>query len=59
MTRMFKKSDGTLIPCREYAPFRGTFRYASPNMLSYKDSQPSDDMMSLLYSIVCLFVCLV
>lgn len=52
MTRPFRNADGTIRTAREYAGFRGTVRYASPNVHKRLETGPGDDLVSLLYAIV-------
>ncbi len=51
VSRRYVDLNGTPIPSRVTAGFRGTSRYASPNMHLHRELMPVDDYYSLLYSI--------
>ncbi|KAI1713904.1 protein kinase domain-containing protein [Ditylenchus destructor] len=52
MVRRFRQPDGKLRRPRSYVGFRGTTRFASISVHKRKDQSPSDDMWSLLYSLI-------
>ncbi|KAI1730185.1 protein kinase domain-containing protein [Ditylenchus destructor] len=51
MTRQFRTEEG-FRKARDYAGFRGTIRYASPRVHARQETGPSDDLISLLYSLI-------
>uniref|UniRef100_A0A915L6Y3 Protein kinase domain-containing protein n=1 Tax=Romanomermis culicivorax TaxID=13658 RepID=A0A915L6Y3_ROMCU len=52
LVRKYTAKNGKVRPQRAHAPFRGTRRYASPNMLKEIDSGRVDDLISWIYSVV-------
>jgi hypothetical protein len=49
---LFRSSDGTLKPKRKRAGFRGTMRYVSLRVHDRSEPGPSDDLISLFYTIL-------
>ncbi|KRY51862.1 putative serine/threonine-protein kinase [Trichinella britovi] len=52
LAKSYREKSGALKPLREHCSFRGTVRYASPNVHQNKDQGRQDDLWSVLYMLI-------